>query len=69
VTENDWWSDEDSDSALWASEQSSLASRLAATQTGTLYLTIIPGSTVGNAESMEFNVTGAATVLSSLSCV
>ena len=69
VTEDDWWSNEDSDSALFASERSSLASRLATTQAGTLYLTIIPGSAVGNAESMEFNVTGAATALSSLSCV
>lgn len=69
VTQNDWWSDEDSDSTVWASEWSSLASRLATTQAGTLYLAIIPGSTVGNAESMEFNVTGAATALSGLSCV
>ena len=68
VTEDDWWSNEDSDSAVFASERSSLASRLADTQAGTLYLTIIPGSTVGNAESMEFNVTGAATALSDLPC-
>ncbi len=69
VTENDWWSNEDPDSAVWASERSSLASRLATTQAGTLYLTVIPGSTVGNAEGMEFNVTGAATALGPLSCV
>ena len=69
VTETDWWSNEESDSTLWASDRSWLASSLASTHAGTLYLTIIPGSTVGNAESMEFNVTGAATALSSLSCV
>ena len=58
VTENDWWSATKTRTARCGrrSSRRSLPG-WQPTLTGTLYLTIIPGSTVGNAESMEFNVT------------
>lgn len=68
VQETDWWSNEDSNSVVFAPDRSSLKARLASTDSGRLHMTIIPGSTIGNAESASFDITGAAAALANLPC-
>ena len=67
-TESDWWSNENTNSTVWAPQPSSLASMLKATRAGTLYLAIVPTDTAGRTRNMEFDITGAATALANLTC-
>lgn len=67
-TESSWWSSEEPNSVLFAPEDTSFAEHLARAASGRLYMEFIPGSTVGNSESAEFIVDGAADVLRALDC-
>ena len=67
-TEHSWWSTEESESLLFAPDDTSFAERLGRAGSGRLYMEFIPGSTVGNVESAEFVVDGASEVLQALDC-
>ena len=67
-TEHSWWSSEESESWLFAPDDTSFAKHLGRNESGTLFMEFIPGSTVGNVESAEFVVDGASEVLQALDC-
>lgn len=64
ATTETWWSDEESDSAVFATV--AFGFRLAAA-TGTLYVVFIDGFT-GDTDTATFDVTGAAAVADALEC-
>ncbi len=67
-TERSWWSSEDVESWLFASDDTSFAEHLGRAGSGCLYMEFIPGSPVGSVESAEFIVDGTSDVLRALDC-